>query len=388
MKELHEKNIPIELIGVYNASKVYGNIKIAYLSSLTTVPTIATSSVLENHIDTLTTLYLKRQIQLICNKGLECIGNSNPLALKSELASQLDEISSSASPENDDIQSIISKVSEEMQTKNNNKNDNKYLYGIEELDALTGGLHKEETTTLAARPAVGKTAFALQIALNLASNGLTVLFISREMSSSQIAKRLLASITDIDSMKLKSKNLSEKEWAQILNAMNSLAKTKLFINTKIKTVSAIKSRSRQIKADIVIVDYLQLLSPENNNSARERQVAEISRELKNMSLDQKIPVIQLSQLNRNAHDKEPSLSDLRESGSIEQDSNNVIFIHKPSCEEVKYLVDNNIITTSYIAHLKANNFKLTNIILAKQRDGAIGKFLMTYIPGSLTFKKL
>ena len=163
----------------------------------------------------------------------------------------------------------------------------------------------------------------------------------------------------------------------------------LYINTEISTVTEIKKRTRQLKPDVVIIDYLQLLTPEQSEGSREREVATISREIKNMTQDFKIPIIQLSQLNDEFGDFRPKGERaMRESKAIYQNSNNVIYIHKPNEKEVKRHLDKNKISMEQFGLINEQGNDLVEIILDKQRDGMTGMFLQQYIKKKLTFAQL
>jgi replicative DNA helicase len=273
--------------------------------------------------------------------------------------------------------------------KSSRDQQDRYLYGIPMLDKWTWGLHPEEVTTVAARSGVGKTAFAIQIALRLVTNGLRVLIVSREMSSVQILKRMFAQITRIDGMKFRKRSFTADEWTLIEELTEDFKKYKLHINTDISNVNDIKKRIREIKPDVVIVDYLQLLTPTTNEGSREREVATMSRELKNMTATFKIPIIQLSQLNGEAGEKRPmGEGHVRESRAIYQNSNNVIYLHEPCEAELKKYISDGILTKEYIDKVYGSDGRLLEIILDKQRDGITGRTLQEYDGKLLKFKPL
>ena len=225
--------------------------------------------------------------------------------------------------------------------------DYKYFTGIFDLDKVTNGLHSEELTIIGARPGVGKTTFALQIAHKIAEKGMAVGIISLEMSETQIVQKLISKVAHIDSNKLRTGNLDNIEQEKIAIAEGEISDLPLFINTKVRNIQEIETYARKLKnknnLGLLIVDYIQLVKSKNKFNSREQEVAEISRTLKLLSLELKIPIIGLCQLNRNAARTEPTLADLRESGAIEQDADNVIFIYKESENEEETTVENVII---------------------------------------------
>jgi len=209
--------------------------------------------------------------------------------------------------------------------------------GFQDLDALTTGLQKSDLIILAARPSVGKTSFALNIAEHAATrDGKSVGIFSLEMSKEQLVLRLLSSVANIDSQRLRTGFLEELDFARIAPAMNTLSEAPIYIDdTPNISTMELRTKARRLQAetgiDLVIVDYLQLMqsSTTTHDANRVQEVAEISRGLKALARELKIPVIALSQLSRQPEmreSREPRLSDLRESGSIEQDADLVMFL--------------------------------------------------------------
>lgn len=253
--------------------------------------------------------------------------------------------------------------------------DYKYYTGIFDLDKVTNGLHEEELTIIGARPGVGKTTLALQIALKIAEKGLPVGIISLEMSSTQIIQKILSKKTNIDSDKIRTGKLTEAEIEKVAIAEGEISDLPFFINTRIRNIQDIEIYARKLKnknnLGLLIVDYLQLVKSKNKFSSREQEVAEISRTLKLLSLELKIPIIGLCQLNRNAARTEPTLADLRESGAIEQDADNVIFLYKENDSEEETTTVENVI-----------------IDLQKQRAGGLTKVTVRFDKKVSEFRNL
>lgn len=231
--------------------------------------------------------------------------------------------------------------------------------GFYDLDKVTSGLHDNELIIIAARPAMGKTAFALNLATNIAMNtDKTVALFNMEMSGEQLAMRMLSSVGQIEANKLRSGKLEHHDWKKFNEAMSRLAETKLFIDdTAGMTISEIKAKCRRLYNSegglgIVIIDYLQLI----NGSARyagnrQQEVSEISRSLKTLAMELNIPVIALAQLSRTVEgreDKRPLLSDLRESGSIEQDADIVAFLYREDYYTKQISIDENTSKSEFI----------------------------------------
>jgi replicative DNA helicase len=244
--------------------------------------------------------------------------------------------------------------------------------GFNDLDNLTAGLQPTELIILAARPAMGKTSFALSLAQNAAiSGGWPVLVFSLEMSSTQLAERLLCSEARVDSSALRRGQLQRQDMTNLTYAANTLSKAPIMIDdTPALSIREVRARSRRFrsnkelfgdkKAGLIVVDYLQLMrgSTQNKNGSREQEISEISRGLKSLAKELHCPVLALSQLNRSLEqrqDKRPMLSDLRESGAIEQDADLIVFIYR---DEV------------YNKDSEAKG--IAEIILGKNRHGSTG----------------
>ena len=231
--------------------------------------------------------------------------------------------------------------------------------GFYDLDKVTSGLHENELIIIAARPAMGKTAFALNLATNIAMNtDKTVALFNMEMSGEQLALRMLSSVGQIEQNKLRSGKLEHHDWKKFNEAMSRLAETKLFIDdTAGMTISEIKAKCRRLYNSegglgIVIIDYLQLISGSARYAGnRQQEVSEISRSLKTLAMELNIPVIALAQLSRTVEgreDKRPLLSDLRESGSIEQDADIVAFLYREDYYTKQISIDENTSKSEFI----------------------------------------
>jgi replicative DNA helicase len=241
--------------------------------------------------------------------------------------------------------------------------------GFTKLDRLTSGWQKSELIIIAARPSMGKTAFALSMARNMAvDHGRNVAVFSCEMSSIQLVNRLIVAETDIPGDKIKNGRLNEEEWKQLDTRIKKLVQAPIYIDdTPAISIFELRAKCRRLKAqhklDIVIVDYLQLMSGPENAGSREQEVSNISRSLKSIAKELDVPILALSQLNRSVEmrggTKRPLLSDLRESGAIEQDADMVVFIHRQ--EKFGMLTFEDGSSTKGIAE----------IILAKNRNGPV-----------------
>ena len=242
--------------------------------------------------------------------------------------------------------------------------------GYSSLDRITSGWQNSDMVIIAARPSMGKTAFVLSMSRNMTVNhGKSVAFFSLEMSSVQLVTRLISSETELGSEKLRSGNLKDYEWQQLEHKITNLEKARLFIDdTPAISLFELRSKCRKLKTrediDLVIIDYLQLMTgPKETKGNREQEVSTISRGLKAIAKELNLPIIALSQLNRSVEmrsgNKRPQLSDLRESGAIEQDADIVMFIHRP--EKMGIPEDEQGNSTKGMAEL----------IIAKHRNGAV-----------------
>ena len=210
-------------------------------------------------------------------------------------------------------------------------------YGFQELDGKTAGLHAGELVILAARPGMGKTAFAMNVAENVATQEVPVLFVSLEMSSIELADRLLCSAARVNAHRLRNGTISQDDRIRLVEKSFELGRMPMFIDdTASRTVSEIAASARRLKRKhaslgLVVIDYLQLIEPDNPKDPRQEQVAKIARRLKGLAREVKVPVLCLAQLNRQTEagrENIPKLSHLRESGAIEQDADVVLFVHR------------------------------------------------------------
>lgn len=246
--------------------------------------------------------------------------------------------------------------------------------GYHDLDRMTSGFQPSDLIIVAARPSVGKTAFALNVAQNVAVRAQkSVAIFSLEMSAQQLVSRMLCAEANVDANKLRSGHLDEEDWEKLIMGMGSLADSPIFIDdTPGITISEIRSKLRRLSAEqnglgMVLIDYLQLITGRSRGGAENRQqeISEISRQLKGLARELNVPVIALSQLSRaveQRQDKRPMLSDIRESGSIEQDADIVAFLYRDDYYNPE-TEDKNII----------------EIIIAKQRNGPTGKVKLAFL---------
>ena len=244
--------------------------------------------------------------------------------------------------------------------------------GFKDLDAKTSGLQRSDLIILAARPAMGKTAFALSLALNAAiKGGASVMVFSMEMAREQLGQRLLAMESKVEMQKLKTGRLERRDWDDVNVALEALSGAEIYIDdTAGISIMEMKSKCRRLKAekklDLIIIDYLQLMNPEGRSlDSRTQEISVISRNLKLLARELNCPVIVLSQLSRNPEqrtDHRPMLSDLRDSGSIEQDADIVLFLYRD-----EYYNENTDVPGE------------CEVIIAKQRSGPTGTVKVAWL---------
>ncbi|NGQ96100.1 replicative DNA helicase [Brevibacillus sp. SYP-B805] len=243
--------------------------------------------------------------------------------------------------------------------------------GYPDLDKMTSGFQRSDLIILAARPSVGKTAFALNVAQNVAARaGETVAIFSLEMAASQLVQRMICAEGNLDASKLRTGWLEEDDWQKLTMAIGTLAKAPIYIDdTPGVTVQDIRAKCRRLQAErglgLVLIDYLQLIHGRGKGDNRQQEVSEISRNLKGIARELNVPVIALSQLSRSVEqrqDKRPMMSDIRESGSIEQDADIVAFLYRDD-----------------YYNKETENKNVIEVIIAKQRNGPTGTVELAFL---------
>lgn len=249
--------------------------------------------------------------------------------------------------------------------------------GYTDLDEITAGLQNEEVTIIAARPSVGKTSFALNLVRNIVlEEKQAVYFVSLEQSRIELAERLLCCHARVDSHKVRTGRLTGDDISKLIEAGGELGGAKLFIDDNAgQGMLKISANARRLKMrhdlKLVVIDYLQLIEPDNRRDPRQEQVAQVSRRLKFLAKELKIPVVALAQVNRSSEERQdhrPRLADLRESGSIEQDADVVMMLHRPDRYE------------------PGQNEGVVEVIVGKNRNGPTGEITLAYIKQYMRFE--
>ncbi len=389
LKELYRNNTPIDITTVKNELDKQKNLNaiggIEYLTDV--IESVVTSANLEYYINIVKEKYTRRNL---IDTATDIITNSyneeedlNKLLDNSE-KKFLNVIRTREVSEFKPITVALRQAQENLERIAQNKNAITGLStGFIDLDKATAGLHEGELIIIAARPGMGKTAFALNLASNAATTTKKAIAIfNLEMSAEQLVNRMISAVGQIEGDKLKTGMLNHNDWKRYNEAMSELSETNIYIEDDASvTAPEIRAKCRRLAANkeglgLVIIDYLQLVTTGGRVESRQVEVSEISRAFKTMAMELKVPVIALAQLSRNAERREsnqPRLADLRESGSIEQDADLVLFINRQDYFENKTAENKETIVP-------------TDIIIAKHRRGSTGLFQLLFELDKSCFK--
>lgn len=392
IEDLYEASHPIDLLTVANRLREKSELEIAggvtYLSKLTTK--IGSTANAEFHAKILLQKYIQREIIRISAEMLtESFKDGADIF---ELLNKVDKdlfkiFSDNFKKEVDDMRTAVYGALTEIETARQNTSGISGIpTGFIDLDRITAGWQRSDMIVVAARPAMGKTAFTLSMARNIAVDyQKAVAIFSLEMSSVQLVKRLMSSESRLNADKLRTGKLEDHEMQQLHTRITKLIDAQIFIDdTPGISVFDFRAKCRRLKKkkniEIVIIDYLQLMSagPRNGNGNREQEISIISRTIKEIAKELNIPIIALSQLSRSVETRGgggvPMLSDLRESGSIEQDADIVSFIYRPE----KYGITVN--------DKGESNLGVAELIIAKHRNGDLGTVRMEFVGKYALFK--
>ncbi|GAB2465461.1 replicative DNA helicase [Hymenobacter qilianensis] len=346
---LFDKSEPIDILTVVHELREMGELEPAgghhYVANLTFKVNSAAN--IEYHARIITENAIKRELiniaSTIHRDAFE--DTTDVFNLLDQTEQALFEVSESNIRKNfDDMRSLMGKAIKELEEKKNQKDGLTGVpSGFSALDRVTSGWQPSDLVIIAARPGMGKTAFVVSAMRNAAVDfKKPVAIFSLEMSSLQLVNRLISAEAELDSEKIKKGNLADYEWAQLNHKISSLSSAPIFIDdTPALSIRELRTKCRRLKAhhdiQMIIIDYLQLMSGNTDGGKgagnREQEIASISRALKGIAKELNVPVLALSQLSRSVEtrggDKKPQLSDLRESGSIEQDADMVVFLYRP-----------------------------------------------------------
>lgn len=389
LSELYKNRTPIDITTVKNELDKQKNLTaiggVEYLSDI--VDSVATSANLNYYIEIVKDKATRRKlIDTATNIITDAYNESDNLTtiLDNSESKLLNVVRTRKTSEFKPITEALREAHENLERLSKNKSAITGLpTGFIDLDKATSGLHEGEMIIIAARPGMGKTAFALNLAVNAAmSTDKAVAIFNLEMSAEQLVNRMISAVGQIEGDKLKTGMLSDNDWKRYTEAMSELSGTNIYIEDDASvTAPEIKAKCRRLASSpkglaLVVVDYLQLVTTGGRVESRQVEVSEISRAFKTMAMELKVPVIALAQLSRNAERREsnqPRLADLRESGSIEQDADMVLFINRQDYFENK---------TSE----NKTNIVPADIIIAKHRRGSTGLFQLLFELNKSCFK--
>ncbi len=391
MVTLFEKGEPIDVITLTNELKRRGHLDAAggafYITDLTTK--VISGANVEYHSRILVDKYVLRQIITECSTIID-----KSFAEKNDAFQLLDEIEqrifkmlqSKMQKSYTDIKTAIHQTIEQLESVHGlATNITGVPTGFVDMDNLTGGFQKSDLIILAGRPGQGKTAFALNVVRNAAVDyDIPIAFFSLEMSTTQLVQRLICSEASVNLQEIRTGRLSDKKWQLLSMRVGKLAAAKMYIDdTPAISLLELRAKARRLKLEkqvgLIVIDYLQLMRGPKEADSREREISMISGGLKALAKELDIPIIALSQLNRQVEsrsDKRPQLSDLRESGSIEQDADMVCFVHRPESYNIK----------EYEDRMPTEN--TAEIVIGKARSGPVGEFRLRFIKEHTRFERI
>ena len=389
IKSLHDQVIPVDSTTIKNELDKQKNLNavggLDYISEI--IDSVATTANLDSYIKIIKEKSVRRKlIDTATDIITDSYEEDKDLALLLDDSEKriLDVARARTTSEFTPISEALRRAQENLEKIAQNKSAITGLAtGFYDLDKATSGLHEGELIIIAARPGMGKTAFALNLATNAAfTTDKAIAIFNLEMSAEQLVNRMISAIGQIEGDKLKTGMLNHNDWKKYNEALSELADTNIYIEDNASiTASEIKAKCRRLANSekglaLVIIDYLQLVTTGGRTESRQVEVSDISRSFKTMAMELKVPVIALAQLSRNAERREsnqPRLADLRESGSIEQDADLVLFINRQDYFENKS-TNNNV------------NIVPADLIIAKHRRGSTGLYQLLFELDKSCFK--
>lgn len=386
--ELFQESEPIDILTVTSQLRKTGKIEIVggpyYITQLTN--RVSSAANIEYHARIVVEQSIKRELIRISSEIQKDAfeDTTDVFQLLDKMEQSLFEVSEkNVKKEYDSMRNIMATALEEIQARKDHQDGLTGIpSGFTSLDRVTSGWQKSDLVIIAARPAMGKTAFVVSALRNAAvDHGHACAIFSLEMSSIQLVNRLISGEAELESEKIKKGTLAEHEWAQLVHKTANLTKAPIFIDdTAALSILELRAKCRRLKQQhdiqLIVIDYLQLMSGDSSKSGggggnREQEIASISRSLKNLAKELSVPVIALSQLSRAVEtrggDKRPQLSDLRESGSIEQDADMVMFLYRP--EYYGITQDENGMPTQGVGE----------VIISKHRNGSLENVQLKFI---------
>jgi len=385
ISSLFGKSDPIDILTVTNELKSTGELEMVggpyYITMLTS--RIASAANVEYHARIILQKHIQRDLIHISSEIIKDAyeDTTDVFSLLDKAEQSLFSVSETNLRRNfEDMPSLVRQAIEDIESaKDSDTHFRGVPAGFTELDRMTSGWQKSDLIILAARPSMGKTALALSMARNMAVEfSKPIAFFSLEMSAVQLVTRLISSESELQADKLKSGNLADHEWEQLNAKIRNLSEAKIFIDdTPALSIFELRAKCRRLKQqhniEMVFIDYLQLMTGGGDSKGnREQEISQISRSLKALAKELDVPVLALSQLSRAVEtrpgqSKRPILSDLRESGAIEQDADLVLFIYRPEYYKIDEFEDG------------TSTAGVSEVIIAKHRNGAVGDVKLKFI---------
>lgn len=381
IKELAEKGTPIDITIVtseLNNKKQLSSVGgVEYLSELTTI--VPSAANVDEYINIVIEKAIRRRLietaQQIETDGYNWESSLDELLDKSEKNMMVLSKTRTGS-EFKSIQEVLFKTQEDLEKLSQLKGEITGLStGYYKIDKITSGFQPNQLIIIAARPAMGKTAFALNLATNAAkASGKKVAIFNLEMSAEQLAMRMLSSEGQIDGIKLLKGRLENNDWKRVNEAISRLAETNIYINDNLSiTLNEMRAVCRRLASEgdlgLIVIDYLQLINIGSYTGNRQQEISEISRSLKTLAMELGVPIVALAQLSRSVEardDKRPMLSDLRESGSIEQDADLVAFLYRDDYYNKEAAIDENTSKSEFIIRKHRNGPTATIELIFKR----------------------
>ena len=367
INELKAEKKEVSILSIKSKIKANQKQVLEYLSSLADYVRLTSADSVYND---LMELSKKRKLFKLLQEKTKDIADAESIdALAQNIVKQINSIEQINEKEKTFLEQVVNTATK-MEEDSKSGTDYSLYTGITDLDNKTCGLHRQELTIIGARPGIAKTTLALQIAEHIAEKGIETAIISLEMSDMQIIQKMIAKKTKVNSYKMRMGTLEDKDLEKIGVASAEISQLPIHLITNAMTLQQIENITRKLKnksnLGLLVIDYIQLIRNKGKFNNREQEVADITRTLKLLSLELDIPIIGLCQLSRNATRQEPTLADLRESGAIEQDADNVLFLYQEK-EDEGSIVD-------------------VTLKIAKQRAGELGKVSLKFNKTMSEFK--
>ena len=392
LRDMDRHKVKVDLISVYDWLTKNQKTDMVPIGTLTNVTnSVIGPSFLPSHTKILKECYSRRRQRLICREyGEKLDSGEDPEECREWMLRNLTEVKQEMDNKLITMEEAAMRTFDQLGEEQQKEGEpsKRILSGISTMDNKLGGLRGSEYVAIGARPSVGKSVFALTYCINAAKQGKRVLLVSLEMNEVQITERIFASQTDVKLNEMESGQMSEEGWIKLADGFAKVASLPLWISLEADTVTKIRRAAYQIYEeggiDMIAVDYIQLMdSVSSKRQNRQEEISEISRGLRKLSAELKIPILVLTQLNRTSAKgqvvkgkkirQEPTMSEARESGAIEQDANIFMLLHDPEESEMR-----NEEEKETFRNLKQQGYQMMRIIIDKNRQGKRGRVTLAF----------